>query len=190
MCTIDELPVYHPHVHRQGPGHGAAGAAAAAARRCSRRLPSGRDDSTTGQADAPAADRTPRRALAATGPGGGLLLPFELELQVTATRVCSRSLRPFTRIKREWICTKVRMCGTLLCYFYTGSKYCFFNENRAEHRRSFILLLDTIKNARTKGRCRFTSFSLFRRIANSLRWSPSAKRKFLFDDTVCRRWCE
>lgn len=141
MCTVDKLPVHHPHVHRQGPGRGAAGAAAAASWQRSRRLLSRGDDSAASQAYAPTADRTPRRALAATGPGGGLLLPFELELQVTATRV---SLRSFTRIEREWICAKVRMCSSLLCYFYIGSK-CFFNENSAEHRRSFILLLDTIR---------------------------------------------
>lgn len=169
MCTVDELPVHHSHVHRQGPGHGTAGAAAAAAWQRSRRFLSRGDDSAAGQADAITANRTPRRALAATGPGGGLLLPFELELQVTATRIYSRSLCPFTRIEREWICAKVRMCGTFFVISTLGQKIVF--STKIAPRRSFILLLDTIKKkkTRTKGRCRFTSFSLFRRIANSLR---------------------
>lgn len=70
-------------MHRQGPGRGAAGAAATAARRRARRLSrGGHDDAAVGQANPPAADRAPRRPLAAAGAGGGLLLS-QLELQVT-----------------------------------------------------------------------------------------------------------
>jgi len=71
-------------VHRQGSGRGAARAVATTARRRPRRFPGGRDDTAAGEEDTFTIDRTPRCTLAAAGTGGGLLLPFELELKVTA----------------------------------------------------------------------------------------------------------
>lgn len=88
----DELPVLHPYVHRQGSGRGAARAAAAAARQRARRFPGGRDDTAAGEEDTFTIDRTPRRSLATAGTGGGLLLPFELEV----TTVIAGSSRGFS----------------------------------------------------------------------------------------------
>jgi len=88
---IDELPILHPHVHREGSGRGAARATTATAWRRARCLPSRRDDAATGEEDSPATDWAPCCSLATTSTCGSLLL--SLELQVTATRYL-RSLRP------------------------------------------------------------------------------------------------
>lgn len=97
-------------MHRQGPGRGAAGTAAAAAWQRARRLPGGGDDTATGEEDPLATDRAPRRPLAAAGAGGGLLLPLELERQVTGARRSPPSVIP----EREWIHAKARMYFTYL----------------------------------------------------------------------------
>lgn len=187
LDTIDELPVRHPYVHRQGPGRRAARAAAAAARRSPRYLFSGGDDDAAAcQTDSSTADRTPRRALAATGPGGGLLLPFELEFQVIRyIYLLAVSLRPFiVRLNDE----RIRMYILYVISTLERSKCLFFFSTKiAPNRRC------DIKNARTKVRCRFmTLFSLFRRIVNeSLRWSPFCETKTsVLEDSVCRRWYE
>lgn len=106
----DELPVLHPYVHRQGSGRGAARAAAAAARQRARRFPGGRDDTAAGEEDTFTIDRTPRRSLATAGTGGGLLLPFELEVTtvIAGTRavspsVCTRKLHGCTLNICTWI---------------------------------------------------------------------------------------
>lgn len=163
VYIIDELPILHPHVHWQGSGRGAARAATTAAWQRTRRLPSRGDDATTGEEDSSATDWAPCRTLATASTCGGLLLPLELKLQVTATRHL-RSLRPSSQSMCEWICTKASWV-----YF----KYLYRNEIFCNERANMPFDNKYTNESTTSMSYTQSFFFYFTTIANDLRWSRS-----------------
>lgn len=117
LYSKDGLPLLHPDVHWQGPGHRVASPAAAVARKLEGRLPRRGHHPAIGQKDTFAADRAPRRALAAPGAGGRLLLSWlHLEMILHPLKSSVYWLRSvLARVGYAWTRVFVKRVHRILC---------------------------------------------------------------------------